>query len=92
MGVWELDLFVTFRWMLATICTVYAAVCIWQSLWGWLNYFSSSRQTAVLGRYTVVLLLRLKIRRFAGELLQIAAWLLVLGLLVYLHYGWGHAT
>ena len=92
MGVWDLDLFVTFRWMLATVCTVYAAVCIWRSLWGWLNYFSSSRQTAVLGRYTAVLLLRLKIRRFAGELLQIAVLLLVLGLVVSLHHGWGRAT
>lgn len=92
MGAWELDLFVTFRWMLATVCTVYAGVCIWQSLWGWLNYFNSSRQTAVLGRYTAVLLLRLKIRRFAVELFQIAVLLAVLSLMLYLHHAWGHAT
>ena len=88
MGAWELDLFVTFRWLLATVCTVYAAVCICRSLWGWLMYFGSSRQTLVLGRYTAVLLLRLKIRRFAGELLQIAVLLILLGLVVYLHHGW----
>lgn len=81
-----MDLFITFRWILATACSIYAGVCIWRSLWGWLVYFGSSRQTAVLGRYTMVLLLRLKLRRFAGELFQIAALTVVLCILLRLHH------
>jgi hypothetical protein len=81
----DFDLFVTFRWLLATVCSVYAAIVTWRSLVGWLTYFRSSRQTAVMGRYTLVLLLRLRLRRFAGELLQIAAWTALLILLLYAH-------
>jgi hypothetical protein len=83
----DFDLFFWFRWLLATVCTVYAVVVTGRSLWGWLTYFGSSRQTAILGRYTLVLLLRMKSTRFAGELLQIAALSVILLALVYMHHG-----
>ncbi|MBP7935719.1 MAG: hypothetical protein KA354_13815 [Phycisphaerae bacterium] len=83
----EFDLFVWFRWLLATVCTVYAVVVTGRSLWGWLAYFGSSRQTAILGRYTLVLLLRMRSARFAGELLQIAVLSAMLLALVCMHHG-----
>jgi len=81
----DLDFFVLYRWALATVCAIYAAVRSGQSLWRWLGYFSSSRHTAVLGRYAGILLLRLKIRRFTSDFCQIALLLLVLGCVVYWH-------
>ena len=50
----EFDLFVVFRWGLATVCTVYSVIRIWQTLWSWLDYFASSRKTAVVGQYVAV--------------------------------------
>lgn len=83
----DLDLFETFRWLLAVVCTVYAVVVTVRSLLGWLEYFASTRETAILGRYTLVLLLRIRMRRFAGELLQIAGLTAFLVLLLYAHRG-----
>jgi len=84
-----LDFFETFRWLLALVCTVYAVVVTWRSLVGWLVYFRGSRETAVLGRYTLVLLMRTRLRRFAGELTQILALTAMLIVLLYAHRGWG---
>ena len=83
----DLDLFETFRWLLAVVCTVYAVVVTARSLVGWWEYFRSSRETAILGRYTLVLLLRTRLRRFAGELVQIAVLTAFLVLLLYAHRG-----
>ena len=83
------DLFVMFRWMVATVCAIYAAVCIIQSLWRWLNYIASSRHTVILGRYTAVLLLRTKIQRFWGDICQIVFLLAMLSYVIYIHRIWG---
>jgi hypothetical protein len=82
-----MDLFDTYRWMLAVVCTIYASIVTWHSIWPWLTWFRTSRQTAVLGRYTMLLLLRLRIRRHAGELLQIGLLAGVFGWLLLLHKG-----
>ena len=82
----EFDLFAVYRWTLATMCTVYVVVVTVHSLLGWLWYFGSSRYTAVMGRYASVLLLRIRIRRFAWNLLQIVFLLAVFGGIVYAHY------
>lgn len=81
----DLELFVTFRWTLATVCTIYAIVVTVKSLWDWLVWFSSSRETAVLGRYTLVLLLRLRLRQFGWEICQILGLVILFMGLVYLH-------
>jgi hypothetical protein len=81
----DLELFELYRWALAIVCTVYAAIRIGQTLAGWLRYFGSGRHTMVLGRYAGILLLRLQIRRFAWDLGQIGALLAVLGGVLYLH-------
>lgn len=82
-----MDLFETYRWLLALVCTIYATVVILRSWWGWWEYFMGSRQTAVLGKYVLVLLLRTKFYRFAWELLQIAALTSLLLFLLYWHTG-----
>ena len=85
----KVDLFDLYRWLLAIVCAVYTVVCVWQSLWRWLNYFGSSRHTAFLGRYAGVLLLRMRFRRFAWDLCQIAVLLAMLGVVLYRHRGAG---
>jgi hypothetical protein len=82
----ELDLFQLFRWLLAIVGSVYTVVCAGQSLYRWLTYFGGSREKALLGRYTLVLLLRVRLRRFAGELCQIGFLLAALVGLVYVHW------
>jgi len=82
----DFDPFILYRWLLALICAIYVLVTVGQSLLGWWNYFHSSRYTAVLGRYTAVLLLRIRVRRFAWDLFQIAVLLVLLGGLLYAHW------
>ncbi len=82
----ELDFFDTFRWLLAIICTVYAVIVTWNWLWGYLQWFQSSREMQRVGNYAVVLLLRTRIRRFGFELLQIAALTALFFYIVYLHH------
>ena len=76
----DLEIFGTYRWLLAIVCTVYAAVLTAQWLWSWLKWFASSRQTAVLGRYASLLLIRIRFLRFGWELVQI---LVLLGAFFY---------
>ena len=88
----ETTLFTIFRWQLSIVCTIYAVIMTWQWLYGWLVWFGSSRQTAALGRYASVLLVRIKIRRFSWELLQIAALCAIFMGLVYLHPSWSQTA
>ena len=81
----DVQIFATFRWILAIVCTVYTLLVTGQTLRGWLAYFASGRETRVLGRYTVALLLRVRLRQFAWELAQIAGLLVVLTALIYAH-------
>jgi hypothetical protein len=80
------DFFDSWRWLLATVCSVYAIVVTARSLWGWIEYFAApDRTTALMRRYTIVHLLRLRVRPFLGEVGQIVFWTLALVILVYLH-------
>ncbi len=81
----EVQIFAAFRWMLAIICTIYALLVTAQTLRSWLIYFLSGRRYKILGRYTLALLLRIRLRQFALELAQIAALLGFLFFLVYAH-------
>ncbi|MDM8005751.1 MAG: hypothetical protein QUV05_06325 [Phycisphaerae bacterium] len=81
------DLFEMYRWVLMIICSVYTLACLGQTLFGWLDYFSQSRRTQVLGHYAMVLLLRARTRRFARDLWQIALLLVVFAVVVYAHRG-----
>jgi hypothetical protein len=79
-------LFETFRWLLALAVTIYTLVISGQWLWNWLKFFQTSRQTALLGRYAGVLLVRIRLRRFGWELFQIALLLIVFGYILYWHH------
>ena len=81
----DVEIFATFRWLLAIACTIYTLIVTWQTLRSWLEYFASGRQTRILGRYTVALLLRVRLRQFAWELAQIGALTAVLITLVRAH-------
>ncbi len=81
----SLSLFELFRWLLAIVCTVYAIIVTGQWLYSWLQYFGLSRQTALLGRYATVLLVRIRLRRFVLELLQIGTLIALFFYIVHLH-------
>jgi hypothetical protein len=81
----DAEIFASFRWLLAIICTVYTTIYLWKTLWGWLLYFASSRECKILGRYTLALLLRIRVKQFAWELAQIGGLLAVLAGLLYAH-------
>lgn len=81
----EPDLFEMYRWLLVIVGTVYTLICMAQTLFRWLDYFSESRRKQVLGHYAVVLLLRIRLRQFAWDLCQIAALLAVLAMVIYAH-------
>ena len=82
----EADLFTVYRWLLATVCGVYAVVVSGRVLLNWLAWFSETREQAVIGRYTGVLLLRLRLRRFRWELCEIVMLAIVFGGVILAHY------
>lgn len=80
------DFFDWWRWLLAIVCTVYAIVITARSLWDWIVYFAApDRATTLMKKYTIVHLLRLRVRTFLEELGQIAFWGCALVILLYLH-------
>ncbi len=80
------DSFELYRLMLGTVCTIYALVVTSRTLWGWIVHLSHlDRQTKMLRQYVIVQLLRLRWKRFAGELAMIAGYLLALAAVLYAH-------
>jgi hypothetical protein len=64
----RIDFFNFFRWMLALVATVYATVVTLQSLWGWYVVLKGKeKHIAVLRRYLIVHLLKLRFRTFWGD-------------------------
>jgi hypothetical protein len=72
---WGRDVFEEWRLILGTVCTIYAVVVTTRSIYGWIAYFTQpDRTTNLMRQYVIVQLLRLRIRPFAWELVQIAFW------------------
>ena len=66
----QIDFFNFFRYLLATIATVYATVITLQSLWGWYIWLSGQdKYVSLVRRYVIVQGLRLRFRGFWGDLL-----------------------
>lgn len=86
MSIADLDLFDTYRWLIAIVCSVYATIVTWQWLVSYLQWFQSSRELQRVGGYAAVLLLRIRLRRFALELLQIAGLTALFFYIVHLHH------
>lgn len=87
----HVDLFHLFRWLLGIVVTVYATVVTTQSLYEWWIWLvrpepGMERPFALLRRYVIVHGLRLRVRRFGGDLLVCAGLLVVFGLLMYAHH------
>jgi len=84
------DLFFFFRRFLMIACAVYAIVRLSQSMWRWWRYLFAPRRSAALARHYLLLqVLRIRVRRFATELAQIAALAAVLVLVIWLHHRLG---
>jgi hypothetical protein len=82
----HLDPFYFWRWLLCVVCTIYWAVQLGQSLWGWYKYlWAGSRPTDLMRRYLFVQVLRLKVHRFTLELLQIAVLLVLFFAVTWAH-------
>ncbi len=83
------DLFYLFRSALVTVCSIYALLQIGSTLRRLDLYLTPTRRDRAMVRgYILVHLLRLRVQRFAFDLVEI---LILLGALVYivwLHYAW----
>ncbi len=81
------DLFFLWRWMLAVAGAVYTLVRAVQSIGRWLDWLEPNDQLSRIKRhYIMVHLLRLRVRDFWWELLQIALLAAALILIVRMHY------
>ena len=84
------DCFDFFRWVLATIVTIYATVFLLQWAWTWWVWLTRpeagyERHFAMLRRYLMVHGLRLRLKTFGGDLLVIAGLCIVFLLLFWAH-------
>lgn len=65
----EVDFFHFFRKGVGWVATIYATVVTLQSLYGWWVYLAAGdRYTGMMRRYLLVQAVRLRVRRFAGDL------------------------
>jgi hypothetical protein len=86
LDLWTFDPFQAFRWLLAVACTIYAVVQIGRTLMRWTEFlWADAPHRRIMRRYAAVQLLRLRIRRFSGELMRIAVLAVVAGILIWLH-------
>jgi hypothetical protein len=65
-----IDLFFAFRFMLATVVTIYVTILTAQSLWGWYVWLAGSdKYISLLRRYILVQGLRLRFKAFWGDVI-----------------------
>lgn len=83
----DVDLFNFFRYLLATIVTIYATIITAQSLYGWWVWLAGSdRYMTMLRRYVIVHGLRLRFTSFWGDVI-ICILLCVVFLLLWRAHG-----
>ena len=80
------DLFEFYRFMLAVLVSIYSLGRLITFIWRWQVAAEGWLGSALLHRYLVVLLLRMRFRRFAYELIVIGGLLLTLVLLIDAHW------
>ncbi len=82
----DFDLFEFHRFLLSTAVCTYGIARFIQFIWRWQGLDRhSSDGSAIALRYLVVLLLRLKVRRFAFDFFQIAGLITIFVLLILSH-------
>ena len=83
---WEMDLFDLYRFILAVLVCSYGVVRLIAFVWRWQGELSQAGgPTSRFLRYAGLLLLRLRVRRFAYDLSVVAGLFVVLVLLIRLH-------
>jgi hypothetical protein len=83
----DLDLFALYRWLLAIVVSVYTVIRLAQTVNNWVGYlWSAHPRSGTMRRYLTVQLLRIRLRRFTLDLLEIAALTAVLTVLLWLHH------
>jgi len=80
------DLFEFYRFMLTVMVGIYGTGHLVVFIWRWQVAADGWLGSALLRRYLMVLLLRMRFRRFAYELAVIGGLLLTLGLLIRAHW------
>ncbi len=81
------DLFFLWRWILAVSGGVYTVLRTIQSLNSWLERLEGrDRLSRIRRHYLLVHLLRVRVRDFWWELLQIVLWVVLLVLIIRGHY------
>lgn len=83
----RIDIFDYFRYILATIATIYATVITLQSLWGWYVWLAGGEKyISIVRRYVIVQGLRLRFRTFWGDLLICGMLCVTFLILWHAHY------
>jgi len=81
-----MHVFDLYRRMLMIICTVYAGVRLVLALASWRRKLGGPDKRKKVARgYIAAMIFSIRIRRFAGHLIQIVVLLAVLGGVLYLH-------
>jgi hypothetical protein len=80
------DLFYLFRYLLCLVCTVYTAIRTAQALWRWQKWlWADERSRHLIRRYLFVHFLRIRLRRFGLDVLQIIVLAAILWQVIRLH-------
>jgi hypothetical protein len=81
------DLFELYRFLLASLVCVYVTVRLVAFIWQWQGFGRGGQVgSALLRQYLIVLLLRIRLRRFVYELMVIGGLAAVLVLLLRMHW------
>ncbi|NLX03596.1 MAG: hypothetical protein GXY33_00475 [Phycisphaerae bacterium] len=85
-GIEGFDPFFFFRRILVIFATLYSGLILARAGWRWFKYlYFPDRSRQLLRRYLFIQLMRVRLRRFGGDLLQIAGLLAIMGLVIWLH-------
>ncbi len=81
------DIFSFYRQLLALLVGTYSLIRLIHFVWRWQAAMESGRRSEVLARrYLVIQILRLRISRFALDLVELGALLLLLAWVIHLHW------
>ena len=82
----DFDPFYLFRYLLCVVCTIYATARTGQTLLRWQRWlWADGRSQTLVRRYLAAQLVRVRLRRFGFDVLQIVVLLAVFWQVVLLH-------
>ncbi len=85
----DIDPFAFYRWLLFIIGTVYTVIQLGRTAYSWFEWFWTVPRGTTVRRYAAVQLLRIRLRRFTLDLMQIAVLTALFFGLVWLHHRLG---